>query len=344
MKPTTERVDLDEVSLLARSLAAGVDMSRVPRVVLAEGDDPRAQQAARGIAALGIRPVLLLTDRTTVPRLRASVGEGCETVVVDDVAGGEAGMVLAEVAERRTWSAAQLAQRLADPVYVAAAMVGAGTADAAVAGSSRPSGEVIRAGLHVIGLEPGCGTLSSSFLLRTVAGDSLCFGDCAVVPEPDSGQLADIAAATATTFATLTGETPRVAMLSFSTHGSADHPAVRVVREATEILRERSPGLAVDGDLQFDAAMVESVAAQKAPGSEVAGRANTFVFPNLAAGNIGYKIAQRMGGATAAGPILQGLRAPLNDLSRGCTPSDIVEVAVIGVRQAQHQELGAALS
>jgi len=266
------------------------------------------QQAARAIVELPIRPVLLLTGATSAPQVRAVVGDGCDAVVVGDAARSEAGVLPAEVAQRRTWSSVLLTERLTDPVYVAAALVGTGVADAAVAGSSRPSGEVIRAGIHVIGLEPGCGTLSSSFLLRTVAGDSLCFSDCAVVPEPDAPQLADIAAATAATLLR-SGETRCVAMLSFSTHGGADHPAVRVVREATKLLRQRLPGLVVDGDLQFDAAIVESVAAQKAPESEVAGRANTFVFPNLAAANVGHKIAQRMGGATAAGPILQGLRA-----------------------------------
>jgi phosphotransacetylase len=214
-------------------------------------------------------------------------------------------------------------------------MVRLGSADAAVAGCRNPSGDVIRAGLHMIGLRPGHSTVSSSFLLRTPDGRSLAFGDCAVVPEPDETQLADIALATAGTFGSLTGEDPVVAMLSFSTLGSADHASVRRVREATRLVRERDPGLCVDGEMQFDAALVASVAEQKAAGSSVAGRANVFVFPNLAAGNIGYKIAQRLGGADAFGPILQGLRAPMNDLSRGCDAEDVVSVAVISALQAQ---------
>lgn len=319
------------VSPSTRQLAEGLAGAGGPaRVVLAEGDDPRVQEAARLLPGLGVTPLLVLPDGGD----RRAVPSYAETVGVRDLATGPAGELVARIGADRGWPEELVAQRRADPVYLAAALVRLGHADGAVAGSRRPTGDVIRAGLQVVGLDPGCATLSSSFLLALPSGRLLAFGDCAVVPEPDAGQLADIAVATAGTFAALTGERPTVAMLSFSTLGSAEHPAVSRVREATALARRQRPDLEVDGELQFDAALVESVAAAKAAGSAVAGRANVFVFPNLAAGNIGYKIAQRLGDAEAFGPILQGLRDPLNDLSRGCSAGDVASVAVITALQA----------
>lgn len=303
-----------------------------PRVVLAEGDDPRVRRAADLLADLGVVPVLVVgEDRDDRP----SLGSRVERVPVAALSAGPAGDLVREAGERRGWSEGLVGDRAATPAYLSAALVALGLADACVAGSTAPTGDVIRAGLHMIGLRPGVATLSSSFLLLLPDGRSMAFGDCAVVPQPDAGQLADIAVSTADTFATLTGEDPAVAMLSFSTLGSADHETVRRVREATALARSRAPRLVIDGEMQFDAALVSSVAAQKAAGSAVAGHANVFVFPDLNAGNIGYKIAQRLGGAQAFGPILQGLRAPMNDLSRGCDVTDVVNVAVISALQAQ---------
>lgn len=300
------------------------------RLILPEGEDPRVRQAASELVALGLTPLLVVeSDRDAEPVA------GVETTTVTRLAAGPAGDRVREVAAQRGWPDEAVAEGLASRLSLAAAAVSAGVVDACVAGSVHPSGDVIRAAIRMIGLEPGCSLLSSSFLMLMPDGAALSFGDCAVVPEPDETELADIAVACARTFTTLTGEEPAVAMLSFSTKGSADHASARLVRAATELVRARSPQLAVDGELQFDAAVVESVARQKAAGSAVAGRANVFIFPNLAAGNIGYKIAERLGGAQAFGPIIQGLRAPMNDLSRGCDVSDIVNVSLISALQAR---------
>lgn len=296
------------------------------RVALADGDDPRVVTAAARLAGLGVTPVLVArADR--VHEIAEREGVRLDEVTIaepDDLAAGTAGEVLAE----------QLPGIGADPLALAVAAVPAGLADACVAGASRPTAEVLRAALRVVGTAPGARCVTSSFLMALPDGRLIGYGDCAVLPEPDPPQLAEVALATSRTYATLTGTEPAVAMLSFSTKGSAEHSSVGLVREATALVTERDPMLAVDGELQFDAALLDSVGRSKANGSPVAGRANVFIFPNLAAGNIGYKITERLAGAKAYGPILQGLAAPVNDLSRGCSSDDIVAVSAISALQA----------
>ena len=275
--------------------------------MLADGRDDRAAAAAERLDAEGLAAVVLLDDpdrfRTDAVCASAAAAPNPERIDLDD------------------------------PLHVAALMVAAGTADACVAGATRPTGDVVRAALFCLGPAPGVDIVSSCFVL--VLGDStpVSYADCGVVPAPDADQLASIAMATAATHEQLTGAQARVAMLSYSTKGSAEGPRVELVRSATEIVRSRAPWLAVDGELQFDAAWDRQVAGSKAPGSPVAGRANVFVFPDLSSGNIAYKITQRLAGARAFGPLLQGTAGVIHDLSRGCDVDDIVNVAVIAACQ-----------
>ena len=278
------------------------------RVVLADGDDERARAAARYLDREGL----------------------ADPVILDD----PAGFCSPAVQEQIAISPKREKIDLGDPLHVAALMVAAGEADACVGGASRPTPDVVRAALTCIGLAPGVGTISSCFLLVLPDGTPITYGDCGVVPDPSPDQLASIAISTATTHEQLAGEGARVAMLSYSTKGSADGTRVERVREATEIVRQRIPSLAVDGEMQFDAAWDRQVAEAKAPASEVAGRANVFVFPDLDSGNIAYKITERLGGARAFGPLLQGTARVIHDLSRGCIADDIATVAVIAACQA----------
>lgn len=277
-------------------------------VALADGRDQRAVAAAERLDREGLAFPVLVDDPAAFcsPAVRAA----------------------AEASEQR--------ERidLDDPLHVAALMVAAGEASACVAGASRPTPDVVRAALFCIGVAPDADMVSSSFLLVLPDGTPVVYGDCGVVPEPTPEQLASIAVASAATYRALAGDEPRVAMLSYSTKGSAGGPRVDRVRAAVEMARRRVPGLAVDGELQFDAAISPEVAESKAPGSSVAGRANVFVFPDLDSGNIAYKITERLGRARAFGPLLQGTAGVIHDLSRGCRADDIVTVAVIASCQA----------
>ncbi len=289
------------------------------RIVLADAGDQRAVGAADRLNAQGLAEALVAgRDFGSL----AEVAHGPAERLVEELAGAKTG----------PWAGRRL--DVDDPLVISAALVKTGWAAGCVAGASRSSAEVVRAGLRVLGVAPGVEAVSSCFFLVLPDGRAMVYGDCGVLPDPDDQQLASVAVSSAATFAQLSGEEPRVAMLSFSTRGSAQHPRVDKVRSATAIAQRAAPDLQIDGELQFDAAWAPAVAEAKAPGSEVAGRANVFVFPDLDSGNIAYKITQRLGGALAFGPLLQGLDGVLHDLSRGCSEDDIVNVAVIASIQA----------
>lgn len=215
-----------------------------------------------------------------------------------------------------------------DPLYFAGFLLETDQVKVTVGGNVSSTGDVIRAALYTVGVAKGI-SIVSSFFIMLVADRMLCFGDCAVNPDPNSQQLADIAISSAKNFQAITGEEPRVAMLSFSTKGSASHPLVDKVKEATEIVHQKAPNLLADGEMQADAALIAAIGERKCKESEVAGKANVLIFPDLNAGNIGYKLTERLGGAEAVGPIVQGLNKPYCDLSRGCSVDDMVNVAAI---------------
>lgn len=329
---------------LVDSWAARLRLSdRRPRVALADGTDARVLWAAARLAAQRAVTPVLVGDPARLQALAADIGLKFpedpslldfldpSQMAVDPRYTDTLGTALG--AQRRL-TPGDRRELAADPLFLATTALRLGDVDACIAGSTRPTADVLRAGLYVVGLAPGITTLSSSFLMVLPDGRTLGYGDCAVVVDPTPTQLSDITQATSATYRVLTGEKPQVALLSFSTRGSASHPRVDRVREAVRLVRAAAPDIAVDGDLQYDAATVPAIGRAKAPASLVAGRANTFIFPSLEAGNIGYKIAQWVGGAVSIGPLLQGLAAPLHDLSRGCSGSDIAAIALVGGLQA----------
>ena len=313
-------------------------------IVLPESEDVRVLKATQIVLEEKTANVVLIGNVEKINADASACGANIEgATIIDPVSFDGIEKYIDELVELRKskgLSRDEAAKIMTtEPRFFGCMMVRLGDADGLVAGSNSPTADVLRAAIQVIKTAPGINTVSSTFIMETADGKFgdnglILFADCAVNPEPNAEQLADIASATAATAKSVVGLEPRVAMLSFSTKGSAKHPLVDKVQYACGILEEREVDFAFDGEMQADAAIVEAVGASKAPGSKVAGRANVLVFPDLQSGNIGYKLVQRFAGAAAHGPIVQGLNKPVNDLSRGCSIEDISNLVAITATQA----------
>lgn len=314
------------------------------RIVLPEGTEERTLKAADRLLADGVADIILIGNPDEINKLAAELGlTNIDKATLVDPKNNEKKEVYAnllfELRKKKGMTIEQATVLAEDPLYLACLMIKNGDADGEIAGAQNTTGNVLRPALQIIKTAPGISCVSGAFLMflkDQSYGDEgvMVFADCAVMPNPTAPELAQIAIATAQTTRSLVGTEPRIAMLSFSTKGSASHEMVDKVVEATRLAHEMDPKLKLDGELQADAALVASVANQKAPGSPIGGKANVLVFPSLEVGNIAYKLVQRLSGAEAVGPILQGMAAPVNDLSRGCSVDDVYKMVAIACNQS----------